>query len=60
MPKVLPQKEDIMQYYLEMLPDYQTAPATSAGSGRGNEYGSESSPATTQATTLNASGQRGG
>lgn len=25
-PKVLPQKEDIMQYYLEMLPDYQTSP----------------------------------
>lgn len=28
-PKVLPQKEDIMQYYLEMLPDYQTAPTSS-------------------------------
>jgi hypothetical protein len=28
-PKVLPQKEDIMQYYLEMLPDYQPTPGSS-------------------------------
>ena len=28
-PKVLPQKEDIMQYYLEMLPDYQPTTGSS-------------------------------
>ena len=54
MPKVLPQKEDIMQYYLEILPDYQTVPSASAGSGKGN-YSSDNSPATTKATTNNAS-----
>ena len=37
MPKSLAQKEDIMQYYLEMLPDYQTVTSASAASGRGDD-----------------------
>ena len=46
-----------MQYYHEMLPDYQTVPSTSAASGKGgDDFSSDNSPATTKATTNNASG----
>ena len=56
--KSTPIEEDIMQYCLEMLPDYQTATpaASAAGSGRGDDHSSDNSPATTKATTNNASG----
>lgn len=50
-----------MQYYLETLPDYQTARSNQSGADRtDNDYDSDSSPGTTEATTVNnASGQDG-
>ena len=50
-----------MQYYLETLPDYQTARSNQSGTDRtDNDYDSDSSPGTTEATTVNnASGQDG-
>ena len=45
-----------MQYYLEILPDYQAAPSLASSAGKGDDQSSESSPATTKGTTHNTNG----